>query len=34
VNTALAALKDSGELADIEKQWLSDKTGAPVIATE
>jgi len=34
VNTALAALKDSGELAAIEKQWLSDKTGAPVIATE
>ena len=34
VNTALAALKDSGDLAAIEKQWLSDKTGAPVIATE
>ena len=34
VNTALAALKDSGELAAIEKQWLSDKTGAPIIATE
>ena len=34
VNTALAALKDGGELAAIEKQWLSDKTGAPVIATE
>ena len=34
VNTALAALKDGGELAAIEQQWLSDKTGAPVIATE
>ncbi len=34
VNTALAALKDGGELSAIEKQWLSDKTGAPVIATE
>jgi polar amino acid transport system substrate-binding protein len=34
VNTALAALKDSGDLAAIEKQWLSDKTGAPIIATE
>lgn len=32
VNTALAALEDSGELASIEQQWLSDKTGAPVIA--
>jgi len=34
VNTALASLKDGGKLAEIEKQWLSDKTGAPVIATE
>ena len=32
VNSALATLKDSGELASIEQQWLSDKTGAPVIA--
>ncbi len=32
VNTALAALKDNGTLADIEKQWLSDKTNAPVIS--
>ena len=32
VNAALASLKDSGELASIEQQWLSDKTGAPVIA--
>ena len=23
-----------GDLAAIEKQWLSDKTGAPIIATE
>jgi polar amino acid transport system substrate-binding protein len=32
VNAALATLKESGELASIEQQWLSDKTGAPVIA--
>ena len=32
VNAALATLEDSGELASIEQQWLSDKTGAPVIA--
>lgn len=32
VNEALQRLKDSGKLADIEKQWLSDATGAPVIA--
>ena len=31
VNAALAALTESGELASIEQQWLSDKTGAPVI---
>ncbi len=31
VNTALATLKDEGTLAEIEKTWLSDKTGAPVI---
>ena len=31
VNAALASLKESGELASIEQQWLSDKTGAPVI---
>jgi polar amino acid transport system substrate-binding protein len=31
VNAALATLKESGELASIEQQWLSDKTGAPVI---
>ena len=34
VNAALATLKDGGKLAEIEQQWLSDKTGAPVIATE
>jgi len=32
VNVALAALKDSGELATIEQTWLSDKTSAPVIS--
>jgi polar amino acid transport system substrate-binding protein len=31
VNEALARLKDSGKLADIEKQWLSDVVDAPVI---
>lgn len=32
VNAALAALKDNGTLAAIEKQWLSDKTNAPIIS--
>lgn len=32
VNTALATLKSNGSLASIEQQWLSDKTGAPVIS--
>jgi polar amino acid transport system substrate-binding protein len=32
VNVALAALKESGELATIEQTWLSDKTSAPVIS--
>ncbi|MFM8869971.1 MAG: ABC transporter substrate-binding protein [Actinomycetota bacterium] len=32
VNTALATLKSDGTLATIESQWLSDKTGAPVLA--
>jgi len=32
VNAALATLKSDGTLAAIEQQWLSDKTGAPVIA--
>jgi ABC-type amino acid transport substrate-binding protein len=31
VNKALAALRDSGELADIEQEWLADKASAPVI---
>jgi len=31
VNEALQRLKDNGKLAGIEKQWLSDATGAPVI---
>ena len=31
VNAALASLTESGELAGIVQQWLSDKTGAPVI---
>ncbi|MBU3703153.1 MAG: amino acid ABC transporter substrate-binding protein [Ilumatobacteraceae bacterium] len=34
VNTALALLKENDLLAAIETQWLSAKTGAPVIATE
>lgn len=32
VNTALATLEENGTLAEIEKTWLSDKTGAPVIS--
>jgi polar amino acid transport system substrate-binding protein len=32
VNAALATLTDNGTLAEIEQTWLSDKTGAPVIA--
>jgi polar amino acid transport system substrate-binding protein len=32
VDTALAALKEDGTLAAIEKTWLSDKANAPVIA--
>ena len=31
VDAALAALKDSGELAKIEAEWLQDATGVPVI---
>ncbi len=34
VNTALAAVKDSGELATIEQTWLSDNTGVPVISID
>jgi polar amino acid transport system substrate-binding protein len=32
VNAAIAALKDSGELEAITKEWLSDKADAPVFA--
>ena len=31
---ALASLKDSGKLADIEQEWLSDVVDAPVIPVE
>jgi polar amino acid transport system substrate-binding protein len=31
VDAALASLKDSGRLADIEKQWLSDVVDVPVL---
>jgi len=34
VNTALAAIKDSGELAKIEQAWLSDNAGVPVISVD
>ena len=34
VNTALAALKESGELAKIEQTWLSDNAGVPVISVD
>jgi len=34
VNTALATLKESGKLAEIEKTWLADKTDAPVISLD
>jgi polar amino acid transport system substrate-binding protein len=34
VNEALATLRDSGELADITNQWMSDFADAPVIAVE
>ncbi|MFM8381133.1 MAG: ABC transporter substrate-binding protein [Actinomycetota bacterium] len=32
VNAALSTLKSDGTLAAIEQEWLSDKTGAPVIS--
>ena len=32
VNKALAALKDSGSLAEITNKWLSENVGAPVIS--
>jgi polar amino acid transport system substrate-binding protein len=31
VNEAIQTLKDGGELADIQQEWLSDKASAPVI---
>jgi polar amino acid transport system substrate-binding protein len=31
VNEALARLKDSGRLAEIQQEWLSDKASAPVL---
>jgi polar amino acid transport system substrate-binding protein len=34
VNTALAALKESGELAKFEQAWLSDNAGVPVISVD
>jgi polar amino acid transport system substrate-binding protein len=34
VNIALASLKDSGALAEIEQTWLADNTSAPVITLE
>ena len=34
VNTALATLKESGELAKFEQAWLSDNAGVPVISVD
>ncbi|NBV81938.1 MAG: amino acid ABC transporter substrate-binding protein, partial [Actinobacteria bacterium] len=34
VNDALASLKESGKLAEIENEWLSGYTGAPVISLD
>jgi polar amino acid transport system substrate-binding protein len=34
VNEALTTLRDSGELADITNEWMSDFADAPVIAVE
>ena len=31
VNEALATLKDDGTLDEIQQEWLSDKTSAPVL---
>jgi polar amino acid transport system substrate-binding protein len=31
VNEAIQTLEDSGELADLQQEWLSDKASAPVI---
>jgi polar amino acid transport system substrate-binding protein len=34
VNDAIAALTESGDLAAIQQEWLSDTTGAPIITVE
>ncbi len=34
VNDAITAISDSGELAAIQQEWLSDTTGAPIITVE
>jgi polar amino acid transport system substrate-binding protein len=34
VNDAITAIADSGELAAIQQEWLSDTTGAPIITVE
>lgn len=34
VNTALTALRDSGELAAIAEEWLAGYTNAPIISTD
>ena len=31
VNEALTALRDDGTLEEIQQQWLSEKTNAPVL---
>jgi polar amino acid transport system substrate-binding protein len=31
VDAALASLKESGRLAEIEAEWLQETTGVPVI---
>ena len=34
VDAAITTLTDSGELDAIQQEWLSDTTGAPVIAVD
>lgn len=34
VNDAITAISDSGDLAAIQQEWLSDTTGAPIITVE
>ena len=34
VNKALATLKDSGKLAEIQSKWLSDNAGVPEISVD